>query len=167
MFPVVMGKWFGTCWFMGGWRMGRGPQRVPGPPLRLQNHFGGIQLSRCYLPSDLSGTDKSLYAFLLFWVGRMDQPQPLSIYPTRRSMSDLCFPATHLWLRLLQCEVQQVVATTSGSFYPAWKMRMVLHDELRSANLSKLLGCPHCPIPLICQGATFHQQHGQVSLKLG
>lgn len=39
-----MGKCLGTCWFTGSWRMDRGPHRVPGPPLQLQNYFGGIQL---------------------------------------------------------------------------------------------------------------------------
>lgn len=130
MIPVLIGKCLGTRWFMGGCSMDRGPSRVLGLSPPLQNHLRGIQLSRYYASSKFSGVDRSLCAFCIFWMNRMEQPQLscVSVPWSRQALSESCLPATHLWLRHLQRELQQVTATLFASLCPAWKMRTVLHN---------------------------------------
>lgn len=109
-------RW-GSVWEPAGSRVVGG---WTGGPIGCQGHPCNFRIIleefSCYSSSELSGKDKSLYAFSFFWVDRTLQPEPFCISLTRQSTSDLCFPATHLWLRLLQCKVQQVVVTIFDSF---------------------------------------------------
>lgn len=114
MFPVLTGKCLGTCWFMGGWRMDRGPGRMIGPPPQLPNQDFSCQ-GAVYPVSCQEYIDPHVVLASLGVAEWSSLSHPASLLPCHSSVTEHS-----------QDEVQQVTAMLFASPYPVWKVRTVL-----------------------------------------